>query len=179
MDYIATVFVVLRSIISLFSSDSSNNDSLRKEFQLELDNMKTNHANDLRSRDMIIAQKDIEIMNITQRLEQTLKDMEGLKQDNLQLRAEIADLKIQVGELQGVVRALLNDNKELKLQNQELKLQNQELKLQNQELKLQNQEILKNHEEILKQNREMKETNNKILMHVMKGDSNTMNFQNG
>ena len=92
---------------SMLESKPSNNDALRQEFKNQIDSMKASHANDLRSRDEIIAQKSAEIKELRMRLDKALEEMVSLKQDNSNLRAEIANLKSQIGELQAIVVELL------------------------------------------------------------------------
>ena len=96
------------------------NDERRLEIQGQIDALTARHAGDVAARDELVAQKDVQIDELNRRLEVAVQDMAGLKQDNGELRAEIANLKTGINQLQLMVGEFMKENKELKLENKEI-----------------------------------------------------------
>ena len=130
------------------------------DLQNQINTLNTSVANDLRSRDKLIAQKGAEIKRLKARLDQTVLEMTDLKQDNRQLRTEVANLSRQIDNLQAKVGQLLDENRELRRQNQEILKQNTEIQTENRQVQIENRQMLVD-------NKQTNETNNQILIQLM------------
>ena len=132
----------------------------RRYVQNQMNALKTSLENDMIARDERVEQNTAEISRLRARLDQALLEINGLKQDNRQLRTEVANLSRQIDNLQAKVGQLLDENRELRRQNQEILKQNTEIQTENRQVQIENRQMLVD-------NKQTNETNNQILIQLM------------
>ena len=132
----------------------------RRYVQNQMNALKTSLENDMIARDERVEQNTAEISRLRARLDQALLEINGLKQDNRQLRTEIGSLRRKIGELVELGSQLLKDNEELRLQNQDILKQNTDMLTENRQMQLENRQMLVD-------NKQTNETNNQILIQLM------------
>ena len=132
----------------------------RRYVQNQMNALKTSLENDMIARDERVEQNTAEISRLRARLDQALLEINGLKQDNRQLRTEIGSLRRKIGELVELGSQLLKDNEELRLQNQDILKQNTDMLTENRQMQLENRQMLVD-------NNQTNETNNQILIQLM------------
>ena len=133
MDFIAILALGV-GIGRLLKSNRPKNNEIREEFESEINNLKSSHANDMKSRDKIIAEKSAEIQQLARRLDQALNEIDGLKQENDHLRAEVASLKIQIDELTALIIQLVRENEEQMRQMEQILKQTSGMEIENRKI---------------------------------------------
>ena len=118
----------------LLKSNRPKNNEIGLEFQSEINNLNASHANDMKSRDKIIAEKSAEIQQLATRLDQTLNEIDGLKQENNHLRAEVTSLKIQIDELTALIIQLVRENEQQMRQMEQILKQTSGMEIENRKI---------------------------------------------
>ena len=121
-------------MIACSNQTDQKTNEIRQEFESEINNLKISHANDMKSRDKIIAEKSAEIQQLATRLDQTLNEIDGLKQENYHLIAEVASLKIQIDELTALITQLVRENEQQMSQMEQILKQTSGMEIENRKI---------------------------------------------
>ena len=121
-------------MIACSNQTDQKTNEIRQEFESEINNLKISHANDMKSRDKIIAEKSAEIQQLARRLDQALKEIDGLKQENYHLIAEVASLKIQIDELTALIIQLVRENEQQMRQMEQILKQTSGMEIENRKI---------------------------------------------